>query len=90
MYAIKNPSEYNADYVLVSGNKTYVCRLNPGLVDKTSETPIEQQAVWQITCIEENEIDGKSVITTKYPDGESSLYGFPVTDCETLNYEYQK
>ena len=90
MYAVKNPSDYNADYVLISGNKTYVCRLNPSLVDLNSATPIEQQAVWNITCIEKSVVDGKTVVTTKYPDGKSSLYNFAVTDCETYNYEYQK
>lgn len=90
MYAIKNASDYNADYVLVSGDKTYICRLNPAMVDRNSATPIEQQAVWNIACIEKSVVDGKTVITTKYPDGKSSLYGFAVSDCETYTYEYQK
>lgn len=90
MYAIKNPADYNADYILANGNKTYICRLNPSMVNRQSNVPIEEQPVWQITCIEKKEVDGKTIMTAKYPDGKSTLYYFKASECELLNYDYQK
>ena len=90
LYAIKNASDYTADYVLENGNKTYLCSLNPNEVDHTSNTPIEDQPVWKIQLIETVTVNGKNITRTKYPNGMSSAYIFAASDCETLTYEYQK
>ena len=90
MYAIKNAADYNADYVLIDGDKTYICRLNPGRVDKLSAEPIENQDAWNISLIEKQTTDDGDVVTTKYPNGESSAYNFRASACKTYEYKYQK
>ena len=90
MYANKEAKDYNADYILIDGDKTYICRLNPGKVDKTSAEPIENQDVWNISLIEKQTTDDGDVVTTKYPNGQSSLYNFRASAVKTYNYEYQK
>lgn len=92
IYAVKEAKEYNADYILEDGNKTYLCSLNPSLVDNESETPVEEQHCWHIALIEQtkDETSGKTTTTTKYPDGHSSLYNYAAAFCDQYTYEFQK
>lgn len=90
LYALKNASEYNADYVLESGNTVYLCFLNPSKVDYNSATPIEQQNAWRI---EKNETiklaNGDIEMRTTYPNGHSTDYNFAAASCKTYTYAYQ-
>lgn len=92
MYAIKEAKEYNADCIISLGNKTYIGRLNPSIVDYESQTPIEEQHCWNICLIEEttDEATGMVTTTSKYPDGHSSLYNYAIAFCDQYTYEYQK
>lgn len=90
LYAIKESKEYNADYVCIEGNKTYICKMNPDMVNYESNEPVENQPVWNITCIEQTTTENGSIITTKYPNGHSSLYEFRAAACNTYEYQYQK
>ena len=91
MYAIKNASEYNADYVLESGDFTYLCFIDPSKIDHTIATPIEQQPAWRIERVESKKLaNGDIEMRTMYPNGHSTAYNYIAANCKTYTYDYQK
>lgn len=90
IYAVKESKELNADCIIQTDDMTvYVCYLNPSLVNRASETPIEEQQAWKIERIQTIEEDGVKYTRTTYPNGQSNLYSFCPAHATEYNYQYQ-
>ena len=91
IYSARDAKELNPDIIYEPGDgKTYLCFLNPALVDWNSEVSIYSQNVWRIVRIEEITDHNEKIIETKYPNGHSQLYGYNINDLTNYNYEFQK
>lgn len=93
LYGIKGAIELAADLIIEKGNDTYVCVYDPTKIDRSAgASPIEEQAIWQITCYRQSVIiDGQDEINRTqalYPRG-SNAYAFAPSNISNLNFTYR-
>lgn len=90
IYGAEGASILNADIIYNVGADTYVCKLDPTKVDRSTDAaPVEQQPVWSICKYENLVIDEQTTrLNTKYPYGNTA-YAFIATEYNTYNYKFR-
>ncbi len=90
LYGIIEAKDLTADKVIRIDNITYICRLCPDKIDRSSHTAIEQQNCWNIQRVLKEDLNGGEATTIMYPDGMASSYNYNLSDIENYHYEYRK
>ncbi len=90
VYNALGASAISSDLVIVNGNDTYICVMNPAAIDHLAQTPVEQQPGWQIKLYRVS-IDSQTGIErtqTLYPEG-SDKYNFAPSNIANYNWKYR-
>ena len=89
IYGTKSTSELAADLVLVQGNDTYVCNIDPAKRASANTTKdLEQLPIWSIELHRTQTLENGAIMQrTLYPEGLLD-YKFIAEKADEYNYQY--